>query len=337
MSARANAGTDLLTRASPPSVSAGITLLCWVMARVDTNDFATIARIHASGSTILTWAASSDGLGGPNYFTGGGTVSSSTGLAVDAWRKVAVSCSGTTAKIYTQDPGNATEVDSGAVSSSGTPTEIALFSRGGGDTSEFLNGRIGYFRVFAAELTQGQIEAEWDSATAIQTAWADWPLIADLNDISGNARHLSAGATAVDFEDDPPLPAGTTGELAASIPLQTVALAGDVIVGGAVAVSIPLQTLALPGEVVTGGAVAVSIPLQTLALPGDVTTGGAVAVSIPLQQLALPGEVVTGGALAASIPLQTVHLFGAEDVALVRPLRAGAATKTAGRRAGVVS
>jgi hypothetical protein len=342
MSVRLDASTDQLTRASPPSPASGITMVATVYNSVDQDEFATIGRIHASGSTILTWASSGDGTGGPNYFTGGGTVTNSEGLPVGEWRNVAVTCTGTSAQSLVRNPGFSTEVDSGTVSSSGTPTQLAIGGRGGGDTSEWWNGRIVYFRVWTAVLSQSEIEAEWDSATPVRTSglWADWPLTVhtDLTDHSGNGRDLTAGSTAVTTEADPTLPdAGTTGELAASIPLQTVSLPGEVIVGGAVAVSIPLQTLALPGDVVVGGQVAVSIPLQTLALPGDVVTGGALAASIPLQQLALAGEVVTGGALAASIPLQAVHLFGAETVALVRPLRAGTATKTAGRRAGAAT
>jgi hypothetical protein len=314
VSLRITQSSDQVTRTTAPSVSGGITLLCWTMVRVDRNDFSTFARISVGGSTIVTWSTDGDGTSGPNYFTAGGTVTNATGTPVDIWRKIAISCSGTTAHSYVQDPGSATEHDSGTVSSSGTPDLLALGGRGDVGAGEFLNGRLAYFRIFASELTQGQIETEWNSATAVLTAWADWPLTSDLNDVSGNARHLTAGSTSGGFEADPPLT--VTGDLAGSIPLQTVELAGDVILSGDLAGSIPLQSVAIAGDTILSGDLAGSIPLQTASLAGD---------------------VVLSGALAGSIPLQAVSLDATEPPSLALPLRVGTVTLAPAHRAGTAA
>lgn len=214
MSVRLDAASDRMSFSGTMfAVGSGFTATAWVYVVTDTNDFATFARLHASsgGSTIVTWATSGDGLGGPNYFTSGGSVSNGTNMAVGAWRKVAVSCSGTTGKSYVATVGGATEVDSGTVAV-GTPSGITVGGRAPSDATEWLNGRIAHLRIWTAELSQAEIEAEWASATPVRTSglWADWPLTGagDLNDASGNGRHLSAGSTAVTTEDGPPITAG---------------------------------------------------------------------------------------------------------------------------------
>src|SRR5688572_24918729 len=101
MSTRFDAASDRISFAGTMfAVGSGFTATAWAWVSVDTNNNATFARLHASsgGSTIVTWATDSDGLAGPNYFTGGGSVSNTTGMAVGAWRKIAISCSGTTGK-----------------------------------------------------------------------------------------------------------------------------------------------------------------------------------------------------------------------------------------------
>jgi hypothetical protein len=222
MSTRFDAASDRISfSGSMFAVGSGFTITAWAYVSVDTDANATFARLHASsgGSTIATWATGSDGLSGPNYFTGGGSVSNATNMAVGAWRKIAISCSGTTGKSYVATVGGATEADSGTVSV-GTPDGITLGGRAPADSSEWFNGRLAYVRVWAAELTQTEIETEWASTTPVRTAnlWANWPLTdsTDLTDHSGNGRTLSAGSTAVSTEADPPLGGSVTGTATAA-------------------------------------------------------------------------------------------------------------------------
>ncbi|MFL1903084.1 LamG-like jellyroll fold domain-containing protein [Streptomyces tauricus] len=220
MSTRFDAASDRVSFAgSMFAVGAGFTITAWAYTSVDTDANSTFARLHASsgGSTIATWATGSDGLSGPNYFTGGGSVTNATNMAVGAWRKIAISCSGTTGRSYVATVGGATEADSGTVAV-GTPDGLTLGGRAPGDSSEPFNGRLAYVRVWTAELTQTQIEAEWASPAPVRTAnlWADWPLTdaTDLTDHSGNGRNLTAGTTAVTTEADPPLAGAVTGTAA---------------------------------------------------------------------------------------------------------------------------
>jgi hypothetical protein len=241
MSTRFDAASDRISFAGTMfSVGAGFTITAWAWVSVDTDANSTFARLHASsgGSTIATWATGSDGLSGPNYFTGGGSVSNSTNMAVGAWRKIAISCSGTTGKSYVNTIGGTTEVDSGTVSV-GTPDGITLGGRSPADSSEPFNGRLAYVRVWTTELTQTQIEAEWASSTPVITSglWASWPLIdsTDLTDHSGNGRNLSAGTTAVSTEADPPLSSSVTGTAAGAFGALTGTASGVRKVNGTAA------------------------------------------------------------------------------------------------------
>lgn len=220
MSTRFDAASDRISYAGTMfAVGSGFTITAWAYVSVDTDANSTFCRLHASsgGSTVATWATGSDGLSGPNYFTGGGSVTNATNMAVGAWRKIAISCSGTTGRSYVATVGGATEVDAGTVGV-GTPDGLTLGGRAPADSSEPFNGRLVYVRVWTAELSQAQIEAEWASASPVRTSnlWANWPLTnsADLTDHSGNGRTLTAGTTAVSTEADPPLAGTVTGTAA---------------------------------------------------------------------------------------------------------------------------
>jgi hypothetical protein len=218
MAVRFDSATDRISFAGTvPDPSSGITLLGWAYVSTDRNDFSTMARLHASSgaSTTATFATGSEGLAGPGYFTGGGSVTNATGFAVGEWRKVAISCTGTTGRCYVATVGGSTEVDSGTVGGAASPTGITLGGRSPVDGAEWFDGRLGYWRLYSAELTQTEIETEWASATPVRTSnlWADWPLTVhtDLTDHSGNGRDLTAGSTATTTEDGPPLAVDVVG------------------------------------------------------------------------------------------------------------------------------
>lgn len=213
MSIRFDAVSDRITYAgsNPPDPSGGFTLTAWAMIRIDSNLNATFARTHvvAGDSTSFNGATSSDGTGGPNYFTAGGTVTATTNFVVDSWRKIAFTCSSTTGHVYVAAVGGATEHVSGTVGGAATPTGITLGGRSAASTDEGLDGRLAYVRVWSTALSQAQIEAEWASTTPVVTSglWADWPLTVhtDLTDHSGNGRNLVAGSTSTTTEADPPV------------------------------------------------------------------------------------------------------------------------------------
>ncbi|MEU8756215.1 LamG-like jellyroll fold domain-containing protein [Streptomyces chartreusis] len=282
MSTRFDAAGDRISFAGTMfAVGSGFTITAWAWVSVDTDTFATIGRLHASSgaTTVVTWATGGDGLSGPNYFTGGGTVTNATNLAVGAWRKIALTCSGTTGRSYIATVGGATEVDSGTVSV-GTPDALTLGGRAQADSSEPFNGRLAYVRVWTAELNQTQIEAEWASTTPVVTSglWADWPLTdsTDLTDHSGNGRNLSAGTTAVSTEDNPPLGGSVTGSAVIAFGGLTATASGVRTVTGSAAMALGgLTTTATAVRTVVGSASMQFGGLSLTAVSPSLVTGSA--------------------------------------------------------------
>jgi len=246
VAAQFGVSTDRVSRSDAvPDPTAGFTLVGWARVDTDTNASATLARVWNAGlSTVATFATGNDGLTGPNYFTGGGTVTSGTNFVAGEWRRVGFACLGAAGTVYAATPLGATEVDNGTVAGNPTPAGITLGGRDTSDSSETLVGTLAYVRVFPGKLTQAEAEAEWASATAVLPAWADWPLASDLNDISGNNRHLSPGSTAVDFVAGPDLPSDpVTAELAGTLPVATMAAEATATAEGDLAGVLPLATM----------------------------------------------------------------------------------------------
>lgn len=218
MAVRFDQTSDRITYAGAlPNPADGFTLTCWAMPIVDTNNNATLARLHvaAGDSTSVTFATDTDGLAGPGFFTVGGSVINPTGMALAQWRKLGVTQLGTTGQVYEATELGATVLASGTVGGAANPTAITLGGRSAADANEPYDGRLAYVRLFSGRLTQGAIEAEWASTVPVSTGsiFADWPLptASDLTDHSGNGRHLSAGTTPVTTEAGPTIGATVTG------------------------------------------------------------------------------------------------------------------------------
>lgn len=205
MGARADAATDQVQYVGSdlPDPAVALTVTMWVKLGTDLNTFSTLMRFsNAGGSTVANFALGANGTV-PSYFTGGGSVAAPTDLIPGLWTPLAFRCAANTARVFVGNSlGQVAFANSGSVSGSTGPNRVALFGRGFGDTSERFDGSLAYVRVFAAELTAEQIEAEWQTPTSSTPRVADWPLeVASLLDSSGNAKHLSAGTTPL--SDDP--------------------------------------------------------------------------------------------------------------------------------------
>lgn len=271
MAAQFGEASDRVSRTGAlPSPATGLTIVGWARVDTDTNTFAVLARVWTAVlGTVITFGTSGDGLGGPNYFTGGGSVSSSTNFVVGEWRRVAVTCLGTTGEVYAATPLGAVEVDSGAVSTN-TPGGITLGGRDTSDASENLVGTLAYWRVFPTKLNQAQIEAEWASPTAVAAAWADWPLVTDLNDISGNARHLSAGSTSVAWVAGPDLPSTPeTATLAGTLPRATLAADAVATAGATLAAGLPRATALMTSTASAGAVLGGALSKATASLAAE--------------------------------------------------------------------
>lgn len=97
----------------------------------------------------------------------------------------------------------------GTVNTAGTPDTFTLFGRSPSDATEWFEGIISNFRVWSGVvLTDSEFiaEAQFMNRVRNTSIWAEWPLAAaSLLDVSGNARHLTAGASALIVDIDPPV------------------------------------------------------------------------------------------------------------------------------------
>jgi hypothetical protein len=222
MSVRFDAASDRVTSSgsNPPDPAAGLTVAFWVRPRVDRNDFSTMIRLHGGvvpgSSTALNIATGADGLT-PSIFTFGGTVTAPGPLAVDEWTYLVVTVLGTVGTIYLTDPDTeVTTSASGTVGGGATPTGLTVGGRSATDDTEWFNGGEQYLRLWSTVLSELERDAERVSMEPVREAdlWADYVLAtaSDLTDHSGHGRDLTAGATPVDTEDDPPVnPPPSTG------------------------------------------------------------------------------------------------------------------------------
>lgn len=311
MAVRFDAATDRISLLTTvPDPAAGITIAGWAYVSVDTNNNAVFVRLHAAdgGSTTLNFATDSDGLGGPGYFTVGGSILASTGMAVGAWRKVAVTCTGTSGTVYVATPGGATEVDAGTVSGAASPTGLTFGARAHNNGDESFNGRLAYWRLWTTVLSQAQVEAEWLSTTPVVTSnlWADWPLAsaADLTDHSGNGRDLTAGSTAVTTEDGPPLAADVTGVLAANLSSPGATVVGTRVVG-----AVASSSLAGPTATGAGTRRVVAVAVAGLGAVGGSVSGHRAVVATAAAGLGRPTATIT---LAGPLPDARLRASGRE-------------------------
>jgi hypothetical protein len=186
----------------PAPGTTGLTVLGWWRVRVDRDDYSAYYRTSAAGTSIHTVETTSTGLG-VNIFTPSGEITDTYVNTVDEWVGIAVVDNGSgTVTQYARPLEGATTSNSGTIAT-GTPDQLCIGGRSQSDATEWFNGNAAHVRVYADSLTQAEIETEWASTTAVLTAWADYPLIADLDDASGNGRHLTAVSGTPVFESGP--------------------------------------------------------------------------------------------------------------------------------------
>jgi Bacteriophage minor capsid protein len=207
MAIQFNQASDRVYRSDtfPNPLVTGISFSGYYFLVSDLNRNATYHRISNNNVTTATLATDVGGLG-LNYFTSGGAITSSVNNGVGQWMAFGYTLQGTNCIIYARLLGNNTVVNSGTVSQD-TPSHFCLGGRHQIDDTEWGHIRTAYNRFWSGILTQAEFEAEWDSIEAVRSAdlWADWPLVDDLSDISGNDRPLTAGTTQFSIEDGPPI------------------------------------------------------------------------------------------------------------------------------------
>jgi hypothetical protein len=348
MSIRFDAAADRLTyTGSIPVPTSGLTVTCWINIRVNRADYSDPFRIYNSSiSTVVTCGTDSNGTTGMNYYTGGGSPLNGVSLTVGTWYPIAISHdTGTTGRVFVR-VGGTTNVASGTVSSS-TPAGLCIAGRDSGDASEWFNGEIAQVRVWGAELTQAQVEAEWASATPVITTnlFANWPLAnaTDLTDtVASRVLTTPNGTGQTNGADDPPnggatnyngtatstvtasgSAAGTLGKVTGSAQVVTAGGSAAGAKGGATGASSSVTASGAGAGAVgklSGAASAVTI---SDAAAGTVSGAGATA-----------GSVVTAGGTASG----TVgKLSGSAQVVTTGASAAGAAGGAAGTSQAVTA
>lgn len=151
-------------------------------------------------------------------------------LTAGQWARVAVTVGGAGEIItYAGDPTGALATAAGSSGTTAGANQVTLAALSVGNGGQAFNGRLARVRTWSAALTESELESEFASTVPIRTAdlWADWPLATDLNDASGNARHLAAGSTAVTFTEDGPPDTAPPPHAEGAVTLSaTTALAG---------------------------------------------------------------------------------------------------------------
>lgn len=202
MAVKFDANGEYLNRSGFVTASAW-TMACWARLDTDTNAYSSIFGAMLPGApaawSFLTLAADGEQIMGANA-----GVDDALGelVVVGDWYYLAMTRSGTTITLYVSHSGAAFATDIGG-------TQTANWDAGwqvlvGDADHEFASigdtpfrGTVAHARFWTAALSQAELEAERDAAAAVRTSnlWADWPLLNDADDDSGNARSLTVNGS----------------------------------------------------------------------------------------------------------------------------------------------
>lgn len=212
MAVQFDANGDYLFRTGMVTASAW-TMTCWARVDTDNNNYACIFG-GSGGSAVEYIELGADGTSvDVGSFAG---AAQGPSLTVGTWYFLAGTYTGGTATIYWAEAGQAL--------SSATGPGVSLVSTwnvyAGAVIHDFsaindsvFRGSLAHARLWTAQLNSTELAAEMVSTTAVRATnlWGVWPLAANANDTSGNARHLTENGTLA-YVADPTLspPAGAT-------------------------------------------------------------------------------------------------------------------------------
>lgn len=172
------------------------TAVGWIYIVTDGDTAVPLLWTNDGATAFVTAGLSTDGTS-PRISTSAGASADSASQSTGTWFHVAIVRNGVNATLYVA--GNSAATFGSAPSY--TPAAFII----GGNGTVALNGRAARVRLWLAALSEAEIEAEMASNTVVRTAdlYANWPLIDNLNDISGNGRTLTFNGTP-SYEADPP-------------------------------------------------------------------------------------------------------------------------------------
>lgn len=224
MAVRFDASTDYLRREAANIIASNadtFTMCAWCKRKVDTGAYSTVlyADLQSDVGGAEVWLETESGGDRLDAYELAAPESAMTGvtLTIDTWFFVAYKRTNTARSLHygTEAGGTLTKVSN--TDSRTFTTDLDKFWIGNDPYTEPFNGEIAYVRLWASELSDAEIDAEWRSATPVTTAnlRGDWRLAAAASattDSSGNSLTLTAGGALTDGGANPTPPASATGQ-----------------------------------------------------------------------------------------------------------------------------
>lgn len=219
MAVRFDANTDFLSLA-PSVVAMTNTSLCfWAKRIVDTNNWATAYYISsgAGGEIFIETDSGGDVMWSYDLVTGP-IEQDLTGptLTLSTWIFIGYVRTNTSQKLYWgTEAGGALSTASAAFTVTNN-ANISAIRIGNDIYSEPFNGEIAYARHWTAQLSDGDMTAEYQSAVPVRTAnlYGDWRLAAAAtagNDSSGGGFNMTINGALTDGGANPTPPSGGGG------------------------------------------------------------------------------------------------------------------------------
>jgi hypothetical protein len=295
----ADAATDRVSVAQAPALTTW-SICAWIKPAASAS-FQPIVRVEAGGGTAMVFGLK--GLTPSLYSAASTTGINGSALTIGQYVFVAATRNGTAAALYWgTNPGSLSKV-TGTVNSTGTPDTWTVWGRSPSDGSEWFSGTVDYLRTWAGTvLTDAEVAAEGASATVVKAGtWGNWPFGdngsggVSLSDISGNARHLTAGSTPLTLVADVSLSTTINGSGTATAQLGVSAGSGGVRVSGSGAATAQQGAGAGTGAALVQGVGAATAQLGSAAgSAGTLVQGSGAAVASPAAAAGTAGALVTG-------------------------------------------
>jgi hypothetical protein len=217
MAVRFDAGTDVYTATTGlPSSSTVWSMTMWALMAVNRATYCGFLDMpQTTGADAATWQYPGVGGNGTTIigaFSDATEISSpAVDMTVGTWFRIAlIRASATSATLYRGAFGSPlTATTDAAMSTNITGTPAKLWLGGDSYSAEWWNGRLANVKLYNAALTQAEVETELGQYVPVRTAnLLRWhPMIgAETTDRSGNGNTLTAGSTAANTEDGPPIP-----------------------------------------------------------------------------------------------------------------------------------
>jgi hypothetical protein len=205
---RFTTGTDYYFNTAGMIAVAPFTVAFWGKIVVDRNNFSTFCGFDLSTANQFLMETAVDGTNLALYHVNS-TERLIGQLTVGTWYKIAYVVSGTTITCWRAAAGSAVASAAAGSYTAFTPTtfDIGNCRR----TNEFLNGSVAAVKIWAAALTQAELDAEFTQYDPIRVAnlnrYYSFGWGPQTVDQSGNGRTLTQGAAApTEDTAGPPIP-----------------------------------------------------------------------------------------------------------------------------------